>query len=202
MRPGALRLRSTIPPKVIYSFPDSFNLVIHPPAMADRGPYVDNVNYVFLILATVAVALRFYGRYIAHKAGYWWDDWLSLAALVSSLCYPTCYMFIWGILILDLVAVCVVHSRTFAILGIHRTWETYRRDPRITSFAISIGPLRGQRSLQHWTHCGQDVGSSFLHPLISIRPSIPNRILVDRDRDRRMGYRYQFSGYFYLRPSS
>ena len=50
----------------------------------DRGTQITSVNYVMLVLATLAVALRFWARYIAHKAGFWWDDWTSLAALVSS----------------------------------------------------------------------------------------------------------------------
>ena len=33
------------------------------------------------LLATVAVALRFYARHL-KKAGYWWDEYMILPALV------------------------------------------------------------------------------------------------------------------------
>ena len=36
-----------------------------------------------IALSTLAVALRFWGRFATHRTGLWWDDWLSLAALVS-----------------------------------------------------------------------------------------------------------------------
>ena len=49
----------------------------------DKGHQLNAVSYAFLVLSTMAVALRFCGRFVAHKAGFWWDDWLSLAALVS-----------------------------------------------------------------------------------------------------------------------
>ncbi len=64
---------------------------------ADKGPQVNAANYAFLVLSTVAVVLRFNGRYVAHKAGFWWDDWLSLAALVSISIHRA-----WGILTLGL----------------------------------------------------------------------------------------------------
>ena len=49
----------------------------------DKGPRVNAANYAFLVLSTIAVILRFCGRFVGHKAGFWWDDWLSLTALVS-----------------------------------------------------------------------------------------------------------------------
>ena len=52
------------------------------PASQNQGSQINAVNYAFLVLSTMAVALRFCGRYVAHRAGYWWDDWLSLVALV------------------------------------------------------------------------------------------------------------------------
>ena len=53
----------------------------------NRGPQVNAANYAFLVVVTIVVVLRLYGRYVAHKAGFWWDDWLSLTALVSNSCY-------------------------------------------------------------------------------------------------------------------
>ena len=53
-------------------------------ATANRGPQVNAISYAMLVLATIAVILRFWGRYVAKKAGFWWDDWLSLTALVCS----------------------------------------------------------------------------------------------------------------------
>ena len=49
----------------------------------DVGPQLNAVSYAFLVLSTIAVSLRFCGRMVAPKAEFWWDDWLSLAALVS-----------------------------------------------------------------------------------------------------------------------
>ena len=48
----------------------------------DKGPQVNATSYAFLVLSTIAVVLRFCGRFVAPKSGFWWDDWLSLAALV------------------------------------------------------------------------------------------------------------------------
>ena len=61
--------------------------------IANRGPYVENIDYAFLVLTTLAVVLRFYDRYVAHKAGPWWDDWLSLVALVSDLPHHRFHIF-------------------------------------------------------------------------------------------------------------
>ena len=55
----------------------------------DRGPQINAVNYAFLVITTVAVLLRFWGRMVALKASFWWDDWLSLTALVSILPVPS-----------------------------------------------------------------------------------------------------------------
>lgn len=56
-----------------------------------KGSSILAVSGAMIALSTVAVALRFWGRYIAHKNVLWWDDWLSLAALVRfalSYCDP------------------------------------------------------------------------------------------------------------------
>lgn len=56
-------------------------------AADDTGP---NVNIAWriwvgtiatLVPATISVVLRFIARYVA-RAGYWWDDWTILVALV------------------------------------------------------------------------------------------------------------------------
>lgn len=52
------------------------------PTVPNQGPHIDAAAYIMLILVTIAVALRFCSRYVAHKAGFWWDDWLALIALV------------------------------------------------------------------------------------------------------------------------
>jgi hypothetical protein len=52
-------------------------------ALEDKGSSILATTYVFLVLATIAVALRFWSRYIAHRAGFWWDDWLALVSLAS-----------------------------------------------------------------------------------------------------------------------
>lgn len=47
----------------------------------DRGPTIVAVQIVMIVTATLAVALRFIARRISG-AGFWWDDWMILAALV------------------------------------------------------------------------------------------------------------------------
>ena len=49
----------------------------------DQGHYVMKFQYTCGAISTVAVILRFCGRYAARTADFWWDDWLSLVALVS-----------------------------------------------------------------------------------------------------------------------
>ena len=52
------------------------------PAVPNKGPRLDAAAYIMLVLVTIAVALRFCSRYVSHKAGFWWDDWIALIALV------------------------------------------------------------------------------------------------------------------------
>ena len=49
----------------------------------DRSSDVLVVAIVMIVVSTLAVGLRCWSRYVAHKAEMWWDDWLSLLALVS-----------------------------------------------------------------------------------------------------------------------
>lgn len=51
-------------------------------ATQDRGPQLVAASIILLLLSTIAVALRILGRLITTNSGLWWDDWLSLAALV------------------------------------------------------------------------------------------------------------------------
>ena len=50
--------------------------------MDDRGARVNATAITMAILSFLAVVLRFLSRRVSEKAGYWWDDWASLAALV------------------------------------------------------------------------------------------------------------------------
>ena len=43
---------------------------------------IRGVNVMLMCLSVVVVAIRFTSRKLAKK-GFWWDDWLCLAALVS-----------------------------------------------------------------------------------------------------------------------
>ena len=52
-------------------------------AVEDRGPEINGYGIAMIVLSIIAVALRFWSRYLAKKAGFWWDDWFALAALVS-----------------------------------------------------------------------------------------------------------------------
>lgn len=47
----------------------------------DRGPEINAVQVLMIIMATSAVVLRFIARRMS-AAGLWWDDWVILAALV------------------------------------------------------------------------------------------------------------------------
>jgi hypothetical protein len=49
---------------------------------ANQGPKVDIVAITAFTLAAVAVVLRFFARF-RTKAGFWWDDWAVLTALVG-----------------------------------------------------------------------------------------------------------------------
>lgn len=40
------------------------------------------VGAIFIILALIATALRFYAR--VKRAGLWWDDWSALAAALAA----------------------------------------------------------------------------------------------------------------------
>jgi len=40
---------------------------------------------IFSMLAIIAVALRFYARYL-KRAGYWWDEYMIVPALVCTDC--------------------------------------------------------------------------------------------------------------------
>lgn len=54
-----------------------------------RGPDVLAVSGAMIALSTIAVGLRIWGRFVGRKSGLWWDDWLSLAALVRTV-HPCC----------------------------------------------------------------------------------------------------------------
>lgn len=47
----------------------------------DRGPAINAVQVLMIILATTSVIMRFIARRMS-AAGLWWDDWVILGALV------------------------------------------------------------------------------------------------------------------------
>lgn len=47
-----------------------------------RGSEILALSAIMIVFSTIAIGLRFWGRHIAHRCGLWWDDWLSLPALV------------------------------------------------------------------------------------------------------------------------
>jgi hypothetical protein len=49
---------------------------------ASKQPQTRGLIISTWVLALLAVALRFYARRIS-KAGFWWDDWLMIPALVD-----------------------------------------------------------------------------------------------------------------------
>ena len=58
-----------------------FQLPPGPLPTGNRGPAIDAVQVLMIVLATSAVVLRFIARRMT-AAGLWWDDWMILAALV------------------------------------------------------------------------------------------------------------------------
>ena len=56
----------------------------HPSNTQSRSAGIIATAVIGLIIATVAIVLRFWSRKIS-KAGFYWDDWFALASLVSSL---------------------------------------------------------------------------------------------------------------------
>lgn len=50
--------------------------------MGSRGPDVLAVSGAMIALTTISVSLRFWARFVVPRGHLWWDDWLSLAALV------------------------------------------------------------------------------------------------------------------------
>ncbi|MCJ1408687.1 hypothetical protein MMC19_002762 [Ptychographa xylographoides] len=69
--------------------PDSPGLDI----TANQSPRIIGVSVTLIVIATVAVVLRFVSRLVS-KAGLWWDDWMIVAALVVS----------WGACILMIIS--------------------------------------------------------------------------------------------------
>lgn len=63
-----------------YKHPMEFNAA--QPLIDDKSPTLIAVAITLIILETTAVAVRFLSRYLS-KAGFWWDDWLILGALVG-----------------------------------------------------------------------------------------------------------------------
>ena len=50
-------------------------------SVPDRGSTIVGTCVALIVFSTLAVALRFLSRRLS-KAGFWYDDWLALAALV------------------------------------------------------------------------------------------------------------------------
>ena len=53
-------------------------------SVPDKSPLIIAVCSVLIFFTVLAIALRFLSRSLA-KAGFWWDDWLSLLTLVCRL---------------------------------------------------------------------------------------------------------------------
>ena len=56
---------------------------------ADQSGRLKSANFVLIILPTIFVALRLTSRKVS-RAGYWWDDFLILLALLFSYALPIC----------------------------------------------------------------------------------------------------------------
>ena len=124
----------------------------------DQGPEVVKFQYVWGVLATIAVILRFCGRYATRTAGFWWDDWLSLVALVSITPFKRLHSLT---MIISIAAICLVNLWGFALLGLHRPRQTQQSDPW-TSHTISKAAHRQRHPIQHRIYRGQTLGAPFL----------------------------------------
>jgi len=51
-------------------------------AVQDRSGPFRRVAIAFIILPTIATAVRFWSRAVAHKGHFGWDDWTCLLAWV------------------------------------------------------------------------------------------------------------------------
>lgn len=91
----------------------------------DQGHIVMKLQYTWGALTTIAVILRFAERYAARTAGLWWDDWLSLVALVSLTPSKRLYSPDYDCF----AAICLVNLWGFTLLGIYRPRQTYQSDP-------------------------------------------------------------------------
>ncbi|KAI9724600.1 MAG: hypothetical protein M1828_003623 [Chrysothrix sp. TS-e1954] len=56
-----------------------------PPAGNNRSETTINLCIGMVVLATIAIILRFWSRAISHGVRFWWDDWTALAALPFTL---------------------------------------------------------------------------------------------------------------------
>lgn len=72
----------------------------------NRGPAIDAVQLSMVVSTTIAVALRFIGRRVAH-VGFWWDDWALLAALV-------CYNKDWAVGLGCMIRIADIKEATLA----------------------------------------------------------------------------------------
>ena len=54
------------------------------PSGDNRGPTLIKVDITLLTLSTIAICLRIWSRLTSRTQGFWWDDWLAIATMVSS----------------------------------------------------------------------------------------------------------------------
>ena len=88
----------------------------------DRGPRINAIVYALFTLTTLAAFLRCWAKRVAHNVGFWWDDWLSLLALVSQffLCTMMMNSSLQTHIALNMDTLCFDH-----LLGLYWPWETH-----------------------------------------------------------------------------
>ena len=153
----------------------------------DKGPHILAVTYVMLVLATIAIALRFCARYIAHNSTVWWDDWASLVALVRLvLWYGFCLLGLTFVLVafcLDIL--CIVY-----LLGIYWLGETYQSSLSAL-FTACVGSLRVQFCLQHGPFVDQTVCLTLLCSCFPTGSELSGCFLDCGCDDHRLVHSYQ-----------
>ena len=164
----------------------------------DRGPEVVRFQCVWGVLATIAVILRFCGRYATPAAGLWWDDWLSLVALVSVTPFKRLQSLT---MIVSIAAICLVNLWSFALLGLHRPRQTHQSDPW-TAHTTSKVARRKPRSIQHRIYHSQALGATFLCSHLPECPYILHGFLGCRVNHYKLVHSYQLPCYLFLHSHS
>ena len=164
----------------------------------DQGPGVVVFQYAWGILATIAVLLRFCGRYATRTAGFWWDNWLSLVALVSVNPFKRLHPLL---MIVSISAICLVNLWGFALLGIYWPRQTHQSGPR-TALTTSEAAHGQPYPIQYRIYCGQALSALFLCSYLPECSYISYGFLDCGVTHYRLVHSYQLPCYLFLHSHS